>query len=54
MADYEARVQEAIAGSSELVGYVRGLEAESEERAISLTGSRRLVEEIERFLRNPN
>ena len=53
VADYEARVQEAIAGSSELVGYVRGLEAESEERAISLTGSRRLVEEIERFLRNP-
>ncbi len=54
VADYEARVQEAIAGSSELVGYVRGLEAESEKRAISLTGSRRLVEEIERFLRNPN
>ncbi len=54
VADYEARVQEAIAGSSELVGYVRGLEAESEKRAISLTSSRRLVEEIERFLRNPN
>lgn len=54
VADYEARVQEAIAESSELVGYVRGLEAESEERAKSLTGSRRLVEEIERFLRNPN
>ena len=54
VADYEERVQEAIAGSSELVGYVRGLEAESEKRAISLTSSRRLVEEIERFLRNPN
>ena len=54
VADYEARVQEAISGSSELVGYVRGLEAESEKRAISLTSSRRLVEEIERFLRNPN
>ena len=54
VADYEARVQEAIAGSSELVGYVRGLEAESEKRAISLTSSRQLVEEIERFLRNPS
>ena len=52
VADYESRVQEAIAGSSELVGYVRGLEAESESRAISVTSSRRLVEDIERFLRN--
>ncbi|WP_420431223.1 PAC2 family protein [Candidatus Poriferisocius sp.] len=51
--DYEDKVQAAIAESSELVGYVRGLEEESQHRAISLSRSSRLVEEIERFLRNP-
>ena len=54
VADYEAQVRSAVAESAELVEYVKRLERESESRAVSLGDSRRLVEDIERFLRNPN
>ena len=54
VADYEAQVRTAVAESAELVEYVKRLERESESRAVSLGDSRRLVEDIERFLRNPN
>ena len=54
VAAYEARVSEAVADSSELVDYIQRLERESESRVISRGNSRRLVEDIERFLRNPN
>ena len=54
VAGYEAQVRSAVADSSDLVDYVKRLEQESETRAISRGDSRRLVEDIERFLRNPN
>jgi len=51
---YEAQVGEAVSDSEELVEYVKRLEQESESRVIARGDSRRLVEDIERFLRNPN
>lgn len=51
---YEAQVQAAVSESQELVEYVKRLELESESRVIAKGDSRRLVEDIERFLRNPN
>ncbi len=54
VAGYEAQVREAVAESAELVAYVERLERESESRVISKGDSRRMVEDIERFLRNPN
>ena len=53
VAGYEARVRSAVADSSELVDYVKRLERESESRAVSQEDGRRLVEDIERYLRNP-
>lgn len=54
VAGYEAQVREAVSDSEELVEYVKRLEQESESRVIARGDSRRLVEDIERFLRNPN
>lgn len=54
VAGYEAQVRSAVADSSDLVDYVKRLERESETRAIARGDSRRLVEDIERFLRSPN
>lgn len=51
---YEAKVREAVSDSEELVEYVRRLEQDSESLVITRRNSRRLVEDIERFLRNPN
>ena len=51
---YEAQVGEAVSDSEELVEYVKRLEQESESRVIARGDSRRLVEDIERFLRNPS
>ena len=54
VADYEIQVREAVADSKELVEYVKRLERESETRVVSRGDGRRLVEDIERFLRNPS
>lgn len=54
VAGYEAQVRSAVADSGDLVDYVKRLERESESRAVSQGDGRRLVEDIERFLRNPN
>ena len=54
VAGYEAQVREAVSNSSELLDYVERLEMESESRVISEGNSGRLVEDIERFLQNPN
>ena len=53
VAGYEAQVRSAVADSGDLVEYVKRLEQDSESRAISQGDGRRLVEDIERFLRNP-
>lgn len=54
VADYEERVRAAVADSGELVEYIARLERESENLVISRTDTRRFVEDIERFLRDPN
>ena len=54
VADYEERVRVAVADSEELVEYISRLERETENLMISRTDTRRFVEDIERFLRNPN
>ena len=53
VAGYEAQVRSAVADSSDLVDYVKRLERESESRTMSRGDGRRMVEDIERFLRNP-
>jgi len=53
VAGYEAQVRSAVADSSDLVDYVKRLEAENENQAVSRGDGRRLVEDIERYLRNP-
>lgn len=53
VSDYEAQVRAAVSDSQELLDYVQRLEQESESRVIARGDSRRLVEDIERFLRNP-
>ena len=53
VAGYEAQVRSAVADSSDLVDYVKRLERESESLVMSRGDGRRLVEDIERFLRNP-
>lgn len=52
VAEYEERVAEAVAESGDIVDYVRELEDSAEE--ISPAESEQLVEEIERFLREPD
>ena len=54
VAEYEEQVRLITADSDEMTEYVRHLEQESESRMISQGNSRRLVEDIERFLRNPS
>ncbi len=54
VAGYEEQVRAAVSDSQELLEYVRRLEQESESQAITRGDSRRMVEDIERFLRNPN
>ena len=54
VAVYEALIRDAVAESSGMDDYIQRLERESENRVISRGDSRRMVEDIERFLRNPD
>ncbi len=54
VAEYDERVAEAVAESDDFIDYVRQLEESSELQEISPADSEQLVEEIERFLRDPN
>ena len=53
-AGYEAKIDELVSDSEGMAEYIQRLEQESESRAMQQGGGRRLVEDIERFLRNPN
>ena len=51
---YQGKINEIIGESEGLSDYIRQLEEESESRAVQEGEGRRLVEDIEHFLRNPN
>lgn len=53
-AGYQDEVDRLISDSEGMTEYIQQLEQESESRAVQAGGGRRLVEDIERFLRNPN
>jgi len=52
VAEYELRIEEAVSDSGEFVDYVRQLEGDTE--AVTPADSELLVEEIERFLQQPD
>ncbi|MDH3498832.1 MAG: PAC2 family protein, partial [Acidimicrobiia bacterium] len=51
-AEFEARVDEAMEESDDIVDYVRQLEEQSDESPIGPVDGDELVQEIERFLRD--